>query len=206
MIPKLQKPIYWVCNPNLNSNMRTVGTDFFHVIIVNHVPIAREDYIDVAHEIGHLLLAESSFPGAKIKDNDTNKLYLGTILTNTVIDPLINSTLKSYGFDFYEYMEKAKRIQIPMIERYPEELELHLFDRHFLKCLFIEKILEWRLLNDQINPFEEIAKIKYPTLYKECKAFIEVIDEIGFDTASKVRYLLQLLLENNEMQNVIELI
>lgn len=206
-LPSLKKPIIWLCNPQLNSNMRSIGFEETHGIIVKKVPINYEDYIDIAHEIGHLLLSEQNFPSSSPVDNDFNKMYLCTILNNTVLDPLINAKIKNYGFDFEGYMNKGIKIQIPIIKGYPVESILHKYDKHFLKCLLIEKVLEWRLLDKNINnPFIDEYKNKYPNIYEEAMDTIKYIDSIGYDNPDKVRLILNKILKDNMMENTIEII
>lgn len=204
---KIHKPIIWLLNPELNANMRSISFGDAHGIIVKEVPIKQEDYFDVAHEIGHIILGELGYPMSNVKDGDTRKTYLSTILTNTVIDPIINKELKKYGFDFNSYMDKGIKIQVPILEDNPKEENLHIYDKHFLKCLVIEKILEWDLFDEQRdNPFEIICKDKYPTIYKEALKEIEYIRNLGTDTPEKVRIILSKILKDNMMENTIEII
>ena len=85
-----------------------------------------------------MIFGEKGYPTARVLDQDINKTYLATVLTNTVIDPLINKLLINFGFNFQKYIDKAIKIQIPMLEGYPDEIDLHLFDRHMIICLLIK--------------------------------------------------------------------
>ena len=206
-LPLIQKPIIWLCNPNLNANMRSINIEDMYGIIIKKVPVASKDYFDIAHEIGHLVLGEQGYPFSRVIDGDQRKVYLGSILTNTIIDPIINKEVVKYGFSFDEYMNKALEIQIPILQGYPQEFMLHTFDRHFVKCLLIEKILEWDLFKEnRINPFEELCKQKYPNIYSETLSTISYIREIGIDTQEKVRNILNKILLDNSMNNIIQII
>lgn len=206
-LPSIHGKIYWGLNPNLNSNMRSMSSENEYIIIIKQIPIKEDDYFDVAHEIGHIIFGEQGYPSGRVKDGDLQKTYLCTILLNTIMDVKVNEEVVKYGFDFKEYMNKAISIQIPVVKKYPNELQLHLFDRHFLKCLLIEKILEWKFFFDNtINPFVELYKIKYPNIYNETLEDIKYINELGINTPDKVRNILNKLLEENHMSQYIEII
>lgn len=203
----INKPIIWLLNPKLDANMRSIDLKDMYAIIVKEVPVKEKDYFDIAHEIGHLIFGEQGYPMTRPKDNDPNKRFLGTILTNTVMDPKINSNLISYGFNFIEYLNKNISGQIPTLQNYPNEYMLNLFDKHFIKCLLIEKILEWDMLEeDIINPFECICKEKYPNIYLETLEETKFVREIGIDTPEKVRIIIKRILDNNQMSGFIEVI
>lgn len=206
-LTKLKEPVIWLHNPRLDANMRSLYIEGYHIVIIKNMPICENDYFDIAHEIGHLLLGELGYPRSNIVDGDKNKTYLGTSLTNTILDPKINKEVIKYGFDFIAYINKSIDIQIPIIQRYPEENMLHKYDKHFLKCLLIEKILEWDIFEDGINnPFEDLYKIKYPSIYKQTVREISFIREVGVDTPEKAKVILERILKNNEMDDVIKVI
>lgn len=206
-LPMLKQPIVWLFDSNLNSNMRCGQVGDAHIIIVKEIPVQYKDYFDVAHEIGHLLFGEQGYPAVNVRDNDFSKTYLASVLINTVMDPKVNKEIIKYGFDFKDYINKAISIQIPMINRYPNENNLHKFDEHFLKCLLIEKLLEWDLLEENNeNTFERLYKEKYPIIYKEVLESIKFMREFGTDTPEKVRIILQKIIDDNEMNNYLEIV
>ncbi|CDA11185.1 YecA family protein [Intestinibacter bartlettii] len=203
----VKKPIMWLLNPNLNANMRSMSLENLYAIIVKEVPVKEEDYFDVAHEIGHLILASEGYPTSSPIDGDFKKAYLCTILNNTILDPLINKEVKKYGFDFNSYINKGVKIQVPYIKSLPSENFLDLYNKHFIKCLMIEKLLEWDLLDKNIiNPFEEICKQKYINLYKIILEEVEYIRNIGYDTPEKAKKILTKILNDNNMTDIIEII
>lgn len=204
----VKKPIMWLLKPNLDANMRSMSLDNLYAILVKEVPIKKEDYFDVAHEIGHLILAGEGYPISKPIDDDLKKTTLCTILNNTILDPLINKEVKKYGFDFDSYINKGIKIQLPYIKSLPSEKFLDIYNQHFIKCLIIEKILEWDLLDkDEINnPFEEICKQKYMNLYKKILEEVEYIRNMGYDTPEKAKKILKKILNDNNMENIIEII
>ncbi|WP_368263396.1 YecA family protein [Clostridium disporicum] len=207
-IPKLKSELMVCINPKLDARMRSCGFEGGpNIIIVKSVPIAKEDNFDFAHEIGHIILAQEGYPLSRIIDADPRKVYLGTILTNTIIDPLVNEIVLKYNFDFESYISKAKRVQIPIFENSAKENQLHPYNRHFLKCLLIEKLNEWKLFDiKQENDYEIICKEKYPKIYEEAIQFINYSEEYGYDSPEKVRILLNKLLEDNDMKNIISIL
>lgn len=205
---KLKNGLMVVVNPQLDAGMRSVSLeDSLNIIMVKKVPIRKEDNFDFAHEIGHFILAEQGYPASRVLDNDQRKAYLGITLTNAIMDPLVNDIVLKYDFDFESYMLKGKKVQLPIFENGAKENELHLYDRHFLKCLLIEKLNEWKMFNiNQENSFEIICKEKYPNIYKEAMDFIRHSEEFGYDSPEKVRALLNKLLNDNKMDDVIMII
>lgn len=207
-IPKLKSGLMVVINPKLDARMRSCALERgTNIIIVKSVPIAKEDNFDFAHEIGHFILGQERYPVSRIIDGDSRKTYLGTLLTNTIMDPLVNELVLKYNFDFESYISKGKRIQVPIFENGAKENELHPYDRHVLKCLLIEKLNEWNKFNiKQQNSFEIICKKKYPQIYEEAIQFINYSEEYGYDSPEKVRVLLNKLLEDNNMKNIISIL
>lgn len=206
ILPSLRMKIIFAVNPSLNANMRSLGDDDgnFGIIIVKKVPIDPRDYFDLAHEFGHLLTKKKNYPVTRVHGVDVSA---GTILTNTLMDPMINRMLIDYGFDFITYLKKGFALQSSIFERYPEEAHLELFQRHFIKCLIIEKELEWQNVDENVlkNEFKNIYAIKYPKLYKESLDFIRYAKTVGMDSPEKVKACLSKLCSDNKMNNYIEL-
>lgn len=206
ILPSIDRSIVFAVNPNLNANMRTGGIEDTNIsiIIVKRVPISEDDYFDLAHEFGHILTYEKGYTATSTKNVD---MAMGTVLTNTIMDPMINQMLYSYGFDFITYLKKGFSIQIPLLKGYPIEAKLDLFFRHYIKCLIIEKELEWEIIDESIlaNEFKKVYKDKYPLLYKEAVEFIEYAKTKGMDTPEEVKAVLSKLRSDNKMEQYIEL-
>ena len=148
-LPDWLVDLLWIyVKPTLDANMRSLSGFGHCFIVVKQLPIPEEDFFDFAHEIGHAIMVLKRYPCCEIISGDQALTGLGTILTNTIMDPLVNRLVMRCQFDIQAYMEKGFRIQLPMIEKHSHD---HLWDQHFLRCLCIEKILEWRLLS---LPFE----------------------------------------------------
>ena len=152
------------------------------------------------------MLSESGYPSCSIIGNDPKKGYLASVLNNVILDPIINRQLKQYGFDFRAHIEKSIKIQVPVVKSYQEEEKLHKYDRHFLKCLLIQKILDWNLLDDDIeNPFEEIYKQKYPTIYNEALEIIQYIKSLEWNTPQIASEILNKIIKDNDMTDTIQI-
>ena len=204
----IRRPIMWLHKPDLNGNMRSIklGDDTF-AILVKEVPIPQEDYFDLAHEIGHLVLSESGYPSCAIIGNDANKAYLASVLNNVILDPIINRQLKQYGFDFNAHIEKSIEIQLPVVKSYPSEDKLHKYDKHFLKCILIQKNLDWSLLDFDIeNPFDEIYKEKYPTIYKETLEVIQYIKSLEWSNPQVAVQLFNKIIKDNDVADIIQVV
>lgn len=207
IFPAVNMRIIFAVNQNLNANMRSMGIqgENIGIIIVKNIPVNEEDYFDLAHEFGHLLTAKKRYPMTHVSLADVS---MGTSLTNTIMDPMINKMLYNYGFDFIKYLKKGFMIQVPIFLNYPEESRLDLFQKHFIKCLIIEKELEWDIIDESIleNEFKKVYKDKYPSLYQEAIDFIGYAKEKGMDTPEDVKEELIKLRSDNGMEQYIEII
>ena len=207
ILPKIDMNIMFSVNTRLNANMRSGGIldANIGIIIVKKVPIHEKDYFDLAHEFGHLLLYKKGYPGFECKDK--NLSGLDSVVGNTIMDPMINKMLYKYGFDFIEYLKKGFAIQIPIFRNYPEEDKLDIFNRHFLKCLIIEKELEWEIIDESLleNKFKLLYQVKYPTLYQEAIDFIDYVKKMGIEP-EHVRKAFEKLLKDNDMENFISIV
>jgi hypothetical protein len=94
---KVEKPIYWYVDSNLDSIMRCGELlldeqSFAYWIRIKRSPIDIDEVFEAAHEIQHLIDKENGFPCVRLKENfrseSSNKL--ARILANTVGDPLAN--------------------------------------------------------------------------------------------------------------------
>lgn len=101
-------------------------------------------------------------------------------------------------------MGKGFRIQLPMIEKHPHD---HLWGQHFLRCLCIEKILEWHLL---VIPFENCflpAFQKYhPKEYEFANSYADSLDMKQLSDPAYVRTVLTQLILDNHMEAIIRLV
>lgn len=206
ILPIINVRIIFSVNPNLNANMRSCGDDDGNIgiIVIKKAPIDSVDYFDLAHEFGHLLTKAKGYPATRTYSIDAS---IGTVLTNTIMDPMINRMLYNYGFDFVKYLKKGFLIQVPIFKKYPEESKLDLFQRHFIKCLIIEKELEWEIIDESIlqNEFKSVYKDKYPVLYQEAIDFISYAKEKGMNTPETVKEELKKLRSDNKMDRYIEI-
>ena len=119
------------------------------------------------------------------------------------MDPLVNSLVAHHGFELDEYVKKGFALQLPDIKNVPHNSTE---SRHFLRCLCIEKILEWRILNLQMeNLFLPIFRQYHPDEYKFAVAFADSIDHSQLDDPQYVRQVLSQLINENEMQDMLYL-
>lgn len=208
VLPQIRSKIVFVLKPELDANMRAgaiEGTDITLVIIKKY-PIDAKDYFDLAHEIGHITKSEEGFPSTSaITIQHTS---LGTVLTNTIMDPMINKELVEFGFDFVSYLKKGFVLQLPEFIQMPNESGLNVFQRHIIKCLIIEKELEWEIITEDIlkNKFAEVYKEKFPVLFQEAMEFICYAKSTSIDNQEGVRKSLAKLLSDNKMDNYVRII
>lgn len=208
IFPLINMSVIFAVNKDLDANMRSIGSNdkTVGIIVIREAPIKQKDYFDLAHEFGHLLTVKNGYP--MVQTAKGVPTAIGTVFTNTIMDPIINRVLYSFGFDFISYLEKGFSIQIPMLKSYPEEQNLDLLQRYFIKCLIIEKELEWDIINENIleNKFKTVYHDKYPLAYKEALEFVSYVKEKGIDSPEKVRSLLIKLRADNKMEQYIEIL
>lgn len=204
-IPEQLLDLLWVfVNPSLNANMRSAAGYGHLVIIVRQWPLPEEDFFDFAHEITHIVLGLNGYPGCKVLSGDLRLISLGTVLTNTIMDPLVNQRVVQYGFDFTEYIQKSFRMQLDML-KFPTPNTVE--DRHSLRCLCIEKILEWRMLEIPfVNLFLPIFEQYHPCEYRFALDFVNSIDISRLGEPNYVRELLSQLIHENQMQDTLGLV
>ena len=204
VIPKQITDHLWVfINPQLNSNMRSAAIYGHFVIIIRQLPIADDDFFDFAHEIGHFILALKNYPSCSITSGNLSLISLATVLTNTIMDPLVNQLVVQHGFDFDTYIQKSFRIQLNGL-KFPTPNNIK--DRHMLRCLCIEKILEWRLLNIPFdNLFLPVFEQYHPNEYMFAVDFINRIDLQQLGDPKYVKQILSQLIHENQMQDTLVL-
>lgn len=203
-VPSEIVQLLWIfVNPKLNANMRSLAGFGHFAIIVKQLPIAEENFFDFSHEIGHIILGMMNYPLAEIVSGDMSLVSLATVLTNTIMDPLVNSLVVQSGFDLTEYMRKAIRIQSPMIKSIPHDT---IENRHFLRCLCIEKLLEWRILNIPLeNAFLPVFQQYHPDEYAFAAEFVDSLNIHRLNDPQYVRDELYRLITENQMQNTLRL-
>ena len=195
----------WVYyKPTLDANMRSLSGFGHCSIVVKQLPIPEDDFFDFAHEIGHAIMVLKGYPCCEIISGDQGLTGLGTVLTNTIMDPLVNKLVMRCQFDIQAYMEKGFRIQLPMIEKHPHD---HLWDQHFLRCLCIEKILEWRLLAIPFeNRFLPAFQKYHPKEYGFANSYADSLDMKQVSDPAYVRTVLTQLILDNHMEAIIRLV
>lgn len=198
-LPERMMDLVWVyLNPNLDANMRSVAGYGHYAIIIKQFPIHEEDFFDFAHELGHVYMIMQNYPGSEIISGNPSLMGLGTVLTNTLMDPIVNKFVTQWRLDIQGYMEKSFRIQIPMIEKCSHN---HLWEQHYLRCLCIEKILEWRILELPIeNRFLPVFRRHHPSEYEFALSFADSLELNRLSDPSYVREILKQLIRDNHME------
>lgn len=207
VITKLSKPVYFFIEPDLGASMRSMKMgDVCHFILMRNEPKISRELTEIAHEFGHLLYSEKGYPQAQLCEG-ANMIHAGraTIISNTVMDPIINRDLYNAGLDIVEYMQDAVQIQAAeLMFGYPEYSKLDKYQKNHIKCLLIEKIQEWYIIQNAIpNTFVEIADKKYKRILVESRNFVKKINAIGTNNPEKCKKLLNMLIKENNMENEI---
>lgn len=208
-IKSLSMPVIFFIKPDLSSSMRSMSLeDTCYMIFMKSIPESSRSLTEIAHEFGHFYYVEKGYPQTRLSSGEYIDVGMATILSNTVMDPMINRGLFNGGIDIVEYMRDAVVVQAPnLMFGYPEYNKMDKYQKHFVKCLLIEKIQEWEIIKNAIpNTFVEIAEKKYKRILVESRNFAKKINAIGTDTPEKCKKLLKMLVEENNMRDEILII
>lgn len=208
-IDTLSMPVFFFIKPDLSASMRSMSLeDICYIVLMKKKPEASRTLTEIAHEFGHFYYAEKGYPQARLSNGDHVDVGMATILSNTVMDPLINRDLFNAGIDLVEYMQDAVKAQAPdLMFGYPEYNKMNKHQKHFVKCLLIEKIQEWAIIGNAIpNAFVEIAEKRHKRLLAESRNFVKRIKATGTNTPDKCRKLLVMLAKENNMEDEILII
>ena len=208
-IKLLSMPVFFFIKPDLSASMRSMSLeDTCYMILMKNIPESSRTLTEIAHEFGHFHYAEKGYPQVKLVNGDHINVEMASILSNTVMDPLINRDLYNIGIDLVEYMKDAVKEQAPdLMFGYPEYNKMDKHQKHFIKCLLIEKIQEWAVIGNAIpNTFVEIAEKRHKRLLVESRNFVKKIKATGTNTPDKCRKLLLMLAKENNMEDEILII
>ena len=209
IINELSIPVIFFIKPDLSASMRSMSLeDTCYMILMKNTPASSRSLTEIAHEFGHFYHAEKGYPSVRLANGEHINVELATILSNAVMDPIINRDLHNAGLDLVEYMQDAVREQAPSLAfGYPEYSKMNKHQKHFVKCLLIEKIQEWSIIENTIpNAFTEIAEKKHKRLLIESRNFVKKIKATGTNTPEKCKKLLLMLAKENNMENEILII
>ena len=206
VIPQIKLPVYSFIKPDLDADMRTCNMEgVCHFILMRDVLTDPVTLTEIAHEFGHLYYGDKGYPLTRPASGKIEDMSKGTILSNTIMDPIINRDLADFGLDMVEYMKKGVQIQAPeLMFGYPEYGKMNKYQKHYVKCLLIDKIQEWKIINNAIpNAFIDIADKKHKRLLKESRDFVKRIEAMGTNTPGKCKKILEMLVKENDMEHEI---
>lgn len=195
---------------------RAIGkNEIKRFIVLEEIPPSiKNDYL-IAHEIMHDIILNEGFPGvAPLKPNPfspeehSKRIQLASSLTSMIHDMLCDSRLKKYGFFFDELYE----IKIQGVLRSLDQLACNRTD-NFGKLFYVYQYCLTNLQNSlNVNNKENILGIykqqyamKYPEITHEGNDLLELINDIGYDTPSKLTTLYQEIIKKHKLENEFQL-
>lgn len=208
-IKTLSNPVFFFIRPDLGSSMRSMSIEnTCYMIFMKKEPETSRELTEIAHEFGHIYYAENGYPQTQLSNGDHLNVGIATILSNAIMDPIINRDLCDSGVDIVEYMKDAVIVQAPELAfGYPEYSAMNKYQKNYIKCLLIEKIQEWEIIQNAIpNTFVEIAEKRYKRILVESRNYVKKIKATGTNTPEKCRKLLQMLVKENNMEDEILII
>ena len=203
---ELSLPVFFFIKPDLNASMRAMAIDgICYFILMRGVPDSSRTLTEIAHEFGHYYYAEKGYPKVRPISKDQKHITTATILSNAIMDPVINRELYNLGIDIAQYMQDVVMIQAAeLMFGYPEYEKMDQYQKKYIKCLLIEKLQEWDIIQNAIpNAFVEIAEKKYKRLLVDSRNFVKKIKATGTNNPEKCIKLLRLLSKENDMEDEI---
>jgi hypothetical protein len=171
---KIIKPIYWAEDPSLprginyRSTRLVIDNQESQIIRLRRVPCTIKDAMKIAHELQHLILYMDGFIATGVMDRRFESVY--SSLNSMLHDPIVNSRLRSYGFDLLkDYFEEEKKDirQLKTKTALPSENSSR---AHWI-FNYSGKILEWEVASYQTeennNKFRRMFDEKFPEISEE---------------------------------------
>ena len=214
---RLKHEILWYFERELASAASFSSTHIdgkrYHIIVVKNMPIDNENVIHVAHEIQHLLCFEEGYPIILLRDkniNNDNILKVPKLISDMINDTIVSDRLSKHGFSIRNYYEEGKNYYISTFKdknKHSISFEAGLL----LICTYVKKTFEWEFVKrsdpnaPSSNEFVEWMENDYPELIPDARKFLEIIQEIGYDSPEKVHKIFTRILNRSGLIDRLEI-
>jgi len=195
---------------------RAVGkNEIKRFIVLEEIPPSiKNDYL-IAHEIMHDIIFNEGFPVvAPRKPNPfsheeySKRIQLASALSSMIHDMLCDSRLKKYGFLFDELYE----IKIQGVLRSLDQLDCNGTD-NLGKLFYVYQYCLTNLQNSLnvsnetniLGRYKQQYAMKYPEITHEGNVLLELINDISYDTPSKLTTLYQEIIKKHKLENEFQL-
>lgn len=200
---RLDNPILWfTVSSKFGANKRALllkfGEKFYHGILVGKAPIKAKEYIEVAHELTHLLCGEEGFPSMECEPSEGT---MPNTLLNVLADPIVNKRLVDYGFKFEEYYKFTVEGHSKIIGEYQDTLTTNQELWNIFVC--VEKMLDGDLIHiqEKDNPIYLLVINRYPQLKTDILDLFYYIQKKDFYKIEIAKNIYNYIIEKYNLKN-----
>jgi hypothetical protein len=165
------------------------------IVRLRSVPASKEDGMNIAHELQHLILDAEGFPTTGSIEDFEN---ISSALSSMILDPIVDSKLSKYGFDLCDDYQREVREKCRQLRKYNSSPSKK-FDRVLWIFNYVSSILDWELkckkTNNSEDKFQSWFDERYPDIAEEGKKLLALIREIGYDTPEKLTMLFNKIIQ-----------
>jgi hypothetical protein len=189
---KIALPIQWTRDESLprgtdgSCTRNTSGGGTKQEIRLRRIPPDLGDASMVAHELEHLVLDSKGFRGTRA--HEARYEILSGSLNSMVNDPLVYSSLQTYGFDIYDDYKKLLTQNRSQLSRIPSPPPNRL-NRLLWILNYVRHILIWEVVSGVsdkgLDEFKLWFDERYPDVAGEGQKLLAPVRDIGYDTPEK---------------------
>lgn len=180
------------------------------IVLEEIPPSIKNDYL-IAHETMHDIILNKGFPGVTPRKPNpfshevySKRIQLASVLTSMIHDMLCDSRLKKYGFLFDESYE----IKIQGVLRSLDQLDCNRTD-NLGKLFYVYQYCLTNLQNslnvnnetNSLGRYKQQYAMKYPEITQKGNVLLELINDIGYDTPSKLTVLYQEIFKKHKLES-----
>ena len=198
---KVARKVYWSHSRDLGAGIRgrsTTYKDGRQVVFLSRCPASLDDAMLVAHELEHLVLRAEGFPGIGAKpDRHSGKPHpatdlLATAISSTILDPVVNRRLQTYGFDLWEdYQGEVNDSMVQLRDPSSKSSDDLTVKTNVFN--YASKILDWELAGGRSREVENRFMLwfneRYPTIAEEGGRVVGLVERMGYNNPGEVTAL-----------------
>jgi hypothetical protein len=196
---------------------RAVGNnEIKRFIVLEEIPSSIKNDFLIAHEIMHDIIFNEGFPGVAPRkpnpfsyEENSKRIRCASALTSMIHDMLCDSRLKKYGFLF----DELYKIKIQGVLRNLDQLDCNRTDNlgklfyMYQYCLTnLQNSLNVNNESNILGRYKQQYVMKYPEITHEGNVILELINDIGYNTPSKLTTLYQEIFRKHKLENEFQLI
>lgn len=207
---KIIKPFYWELDSALPEgvvarNTMEIDTNTGKQTIfirIPRIPPNLEDAFIIAHELEHLVLDAEGYVGVTYQDVKYESI--SAALSSMVIDLIVDSKIKVYGFNLLEEFNREVKASKRNLKDFANAPTKRLGQLHWT-FNYVGKLLYWQLISGnetEKHEFHLWFEQRYPSIAEEAKNLLVLIKKNGYDTPYKVKMLFKEIIQRYNLGNI----